>query len=69
MSDESPKDVACRHCEAPVGASCTTVPQDASQYVMVLTYCHSVRWRDFNRARNERAAMADWNSKYGGKSA
>ena len=69
MSDESPKDVLCRHCEARVGEACTTKSQAASRYVMVLAYFHRVRRRDFNRRRNERAAMADWNSRYGGKSA
>ncbi len=64
MSAESPIDVVCRHCEAPIGETCTSKPQDASRYVIVLRYFHSVRWRDFNRARSEQAAMADWNKKY-----
>lgn len=69
MSDESPIDVLCRHCEAPTGEKCTTVPLATSNFVRVLGYFHATRWRDFNHARAERAAMVDWNKKYGGKTA
>jgi len=61
----SPIEVACRRCMAPVGKKCTTVPKVAAQWVRVLKCFHDTRWRDFNRARAERAAMNDWNQRYG----
>jgi hypothetical protein len=65
----SPIEIVCRYCEAPVGEKCTTKPTSDAQWVRVLSYFHGPRWRDFNRIRGERAALDDWNNKYGGKSA
>ena len=61
----SPIEVACRTCMAPVNEKCTTRPKVVMQWVRVLNRFHDTRWRDFNRVRNERAAMNDWNQKYG----
>jgi hypothetical protein len=65
----TPADVPCRSCNAPVGEQCSTKAEANSVYVRMLTYFHSVRWRDFNRHAVELAAMDDWKNKYGGKSA
>jgi hypothetical protein len=65
----SPLDIACRHCEAPIGEKCTTKPQAGGKYVMELAYFHGPRWRDFNRTRGEHAAMDDWNKRYGSANA
>jgi hypothetical protein len=61
----SPIEVSCRHCYAKVGEGCTTKPEEGGQWVMCLKIFHSVRWRDFNKARGEQAAMNDWNERYG----
>ncbi len=65
----SPLEIACRYCEAQAGAKCTTRQTHDVQRLRVLPYFHGPRWRDFNRIRGERAALDDWNNKYGGKSA
>ena len=62
---KSPIEFACRHCRAPIGEKCTTVPLATSHYVQVLNYFHSVRWRDLNIARNDRAKFNDYQQKYG----
>lgn len=64
MSEESPINVPCRTCFAKHGEKCTTKPQLGGHWVRELSYFHTVRWRDFNRARNEVAAMNDWNQRY-----
>ena len=61
----SPVEVSCRSCKAAVGERCTTKLKAGGKWLRVLKYFHSTRWRDFERARNERAAMNDWNKKYG----
>jgi hypothetical protein len=79
---KSPIDVACRHCDAPVGHKCGTRPSRAilrrraaagdpigNYWIRELSYFHRTRWTDFNRIRGERAALADWNAKYGGATA
>ena len=61
----SPDEVPCRTCMAQAGEKCTTKPRNVeAQWLRVLNYFHDTRWRDFNRVRNERAAMNDWNQKY-----
>lgn len=60
-------ELPCRTCNAPAGSGCTTKPQPGGEWVRVLSYNHSTRWRDFNEKRNRLAAMADWNQKYGPK--
>lgn len=62
---QSPIEFPCRHCSAPAGEKCTSVPQATSNYVQVLSHMHRIRWDDFNKARNERAAFNDWEKKYG----
>jgi hypothetical protein len=61
----SPIEVECRHCYAKVGESCTTEPATGGQWVRCLKVFHSVRWRDFNKARGEQQAMNDWDLRYG----
>jgi hypothetical protein len=70
VSGESPMDVTCRHCEAKPGTPCTTRQiRDDQEWVRILSFFHSARWRDFNQARNKRAILAEWNRQHGGKTA
>lgn len=62
---KSPDELACRTCGATAGSPCTTKPKAAAQWVKVLTWFHSTRWRDFNTARNEQAILNGWNEQYG----
>jgi hypothetical protein len=66
---ETPLGAACRTCSAPAGEPCTTVAKPTSEYVRVLHYFHRTRWHDYYQAHAERAALDDWNQKYGGKTA
>jgi hypothetical protein len=65
----SPIEIECRHCKAPAGEKCTTQVTRDEQWVRILRYFHSERWRDFSAKREERVKLDDWNNKYGGKSA
>lgn len=68
-NEETPISRPCRTCSAGAGEPCSTVPKPTSVYVRELHYFHATRWRDWNQANQERAAMDDWQKKYGGKTA
>jgi hypothetical protein len=66
---ETPIDRPCRYCGAEIGGPCTTVLKAGGEYVRVLHYFHQTRWNDYYKWHSERAAMDDWNKRYGGKTA
>lgn len=66
---ETPIDQPCRYCRAETGERCTTVLKAECGYVRVLHYFHRVRWNDYYKHHGQRAAMDDWNKRYGGKTA
>lgn len=75
---KSPLDLPCRGCAAEPGQKCGVVPNrsllrrrlragDPEPYwIRVLPYFHDMRWRDFNKVRNEYAKLNDWQKRFGG---
>ena len=75
---ESPLDLFCRGCAAEPGQKCGVVPNRSllrrriragdpvtTCWIRQLSYFHDMRWRDFNRVRNEWAKLDDWQRRYG----
>jgi hypothetical protein len=76
----TPMDVFCRGCSAKPGHKCGVVPNRSllrrrirdgnpvqSYWIRLLPYFHDMRWRDFNRVRNEYAKLDDWQKRYPAK--
>ena len=75
---ESPLDLFCRGCGAAAGEKCAVVPNRTLLrrriragepverfWVREVSSFHVMRWRDFNRVRNEYAKLDDWQKQYG----
>jgi hypothetical protein len=74
---QSPIEIHCRGCDAKPGEKCGVVPNKSllrrrlragdpvhAYYTKLLRYFHDMRWRDFNRVRNDFAKLDDWNKRY-----